>query len=149
MIARRIALFIPLLLLIAMLGLSQNKEYDQVANKAGVSIVKASFDDAFYESRHVRSDYADFTIQVKNIGTKSITAIDWHYIFVDSVRGNRLYDHLQFRTDDKRIKPGETKRLRKHIEGYFTPDYVRGRVRIMRVEYDDGSVWVRPKSNNH
>lgn len=136
-------LFILVSLLVST-ALPQDKEYDREAKAAGVSVFKISWSGAFYESRYVRRDFADFTIYVKNTGKKAITAINWDYVLVDSVRGNKLYDHLQFRTDDKKIKPGETKRLRKHIENYYIRDHIGALVEITRVEYEDGSVWVRP-----
>lgn len=128
------------------LVLSQDKNYDPVVNAAGVAVIDASWSGAFYMSRYVRNDYGNFTIQVKNTGTKTISAINWEYILKDSIRGGVLYDHLRFRTDDKEVRPGNTKKFSKNIEDYYTRDHITAEIRITRVEYKDGSVWVRPAS---
>jgi hypothetical protein len=140
-----ISSILPLLLITAS-GLPQTKIYDPESNSAGITVVKLDWNGSFYYSRYVRSDTGEFTIHVKNTGSKTISAINWDFVLVDSVRGNRLYDHLSFRTDDKKIRPGETKKLTKDIDYHDPPDYVRAVVRITRVEYEDGSVWVRPAS---
>lgn len=133
-------------LLIPTIGAAQAKDYDGEAQSAGLAVVKLKWNGSFYYSRYVYSDTGEFTVHIKNIGNKTVSAINWDFVLVDSVRGNSLYDHLSFRTDDKEIRPGETKKLIKHIDYPDTPDYVRASVRIIRVEYKDGSVWTRPPS---
>jgi hypothetical protein len=139
------ARLILLLVLLPVIGSAQ-ADYDSEAQSAGLAVVKLKWNGSFYYSRYVYSDTGEFTVHIKNIGNKTISAINWDFVLVDSVRGNSLYDHLSFRTDDKEIRPGETKKLAKHIDYHDPPDYVRASVSIMRVEYKDGSVWTRPPS---
>jgi hypothetical protein len=88
---------------------------------------------------------SSFTIEVGNNGTKGISAIEWEYDSPEAVAGHG--DHLRFRSGDLKIRPEERKKLTKEVQ-HYTPRFVAGfslsAVRLMRVEYDDGSVWQRP-----
>jgi hypothetical protein len=88
---------------------------------------------------------SSFTIEVGNNGTKGISAIEWEYDSPEAVAG--YGDHLRFRSGDLKIKPEERKKLTKEVKHYttgFVTSFALSAVRIMRVEYDDGSVWQRP-----
>lgn len=91
---------------------------------------------------------SSFTIEVGNTGTKSITAIEWEYASPEAVSG--YGDHLRFRSGDLKIKPEERKRLTSEVR-HYTPRFVTrfnlSTVRLLRVEYDDGSAWQRPADN--
>lgn len=88
---------------------------------------------------------SSFTIEVGNNGTKRISAIEWEYDSPEAVAGQG--DHLRFRSNELKIRPEEKKRLTKEVHHYtvrFVTSFNLSTVRIMRVEYDDGSVWERP-----
>lgn len=88
---------------------------------------------------------SSFTIQVGNNGTKGISAIEWEYHSPEAVAG--YGDHLRFRSSDLKFRPEERKKLTKEVQHYtarFVSNFALSAVRIMRVEYDDGSVWQRP-----
>jgi hypothetical protein len=88
---------------------------------------------------------SSFTIEVGNNGTKGISAIEWEYNSPEAVAG--YGDHLRFRSSDLKIRPEERKKLTKEVQHYtstFVISFTLSVVRIMRVEYDDGSVWQRP-----
>jgi hypothetical protein len=88
---------------------------------------------------------SSFTIEVGNNGTKGISAIEWEYHSPEAVAG--YGDHLRFRSDDLKIKPEEKKKLTKEVQHYtisFVTSFALSAVRLLRVEYDDGSVWQRP-----
>lgn len=89
-------------------------------------------------------NWSNFSIKVKNIGTRTITAINWEWHIYDSIRDNYQIDHLKFRTDDKKVKPGETKKFSKDVRdndyGGF-PDNIKAEVSITRIEFSDGSIW--------
>ena len=88
---------------------------------------------------------SSFTIEVGNTGTKGISIIEWEYDSPEAVAG--YGDHLKFRSGDLKIRPEERKKLTKEVR-HYTPRFVSSfnlsTVRIMRVEYDDGSSWQRP-----
>jgi hypothetical protein len=88
---------------------------------------------------------SSFTIEVGNNGTKGISAIEWEYDSPEAVAG--YGEHLRFRSGELKIKPEERKKLTKEVKHYttrFVTSFTLSAVRLMRVEYDDGSVWQRP-----
>ena len=91
---------------------------------------------------------SSFTIEVGNNGTKGISAIEWEYHSPEEVAG--YGDLLRFHSGDLKIRPEERKKLTKEVQ-HYTPRFVTSfglrTVRLMRVEYDDGSVWQRPTEN--
>jgi hypothetical protein len=90
---------------------------------------------------------SNFTIEVKNTGGKTITAIEWEYILPEMVSGYDKGSHLKFRSDDIRLLPGEKKELAGSVHHYadkFVANFRLDTLRILRVEYDDGSSWQRP-----
>ena len=101
-----------------------------------------------YKASAIGSDgkhSSSFTIEVGNNGTKGISAIEWEYHSPEAVAGQG--DHLKFRSGDLSIKPKEKKSLTREVQHYtvsFVTSFNLSTVRILRVEYDDGSVWQRP-----
>jgi hypothetical protein len=88
---------------------------------------------------------SSFTIEVGNTGKKGISAIEWEYNSPEAVAG--YGDHLKFRSSDLKIRPEEKKKLTKEVHHYtagFVSSFSLNTVRILRVEYDDGSTWQRP-----
>ena len=95
-----------------------------------------------------------YKLSIKNSGPKTIKEIDWDYIFSDAATGQEL-DRRQF-TGVEKISPGKSKELsflvttpptrtisvqslnKKEREG------LNERVVIVRVLYDDGTVWQQP-----
>lgn len=102
-----------------------------------------------YKASAIGSDgkrSSSFTIEVGNNGTKGIIAIEWEYNSPEAVVGYGG-DHLKFRSSDLKIKPEEKKRLTQEVQHYtvrFVTDFNLSTVRILRVEYEDGSAWQRP-----
>lgn len=88
---------------------------------------------------------SSFTLEVGNTGTKSISAIEWEYASPETVAG--YGDHLKFRSGELKLRPEERKRLTEKVRHYsdrFVTSFNLSTVRLLRVEYDDGSVWQRP-----
>lgn len=88
---------------------------------------------------------SSFTIEVGNNGKQGINAIEWEYASPEAVAG--YGDHLKFRSGDLKLKPEERKKLTREVQHYtvsFVTSFNLSTVRILRVEYDDGSVWQRP-----
>lgn len=92
-----------------------------------------------------------YSAQVRNNGDKTITAVDWDYVFIDTNSQNEV-GRRQFRSEEK-IAPGKSKEFK-----YFltTPPAQTVSIHsldkneranlgegilIVRVEYSDGSVW--------
>jgi hypothetical protein len=94
-----------------------------------------------------------YKMKVKNNGAKTIKSVDWEYQFLDpqtlEVMGYRRIKN------DKKIRPGEIKVLEKHFTrqptilvnvntlGKKYKDQFTERLIIHRIQYSDGSVWVR------
>src|SRR5215212_6104712 len=117
---KRIACLFILITVLVPASVSQIKSYDHEAENAGVLVVKAGWSGADYDPGIFYTDRGSFTIHVKNTGSKTIAAVNWDFFLIDSVR-DRLYDHLKFRTDNKKIKPGEIKKLIKTFEYRYDP----------------------------
>jgi len=80
-------------------------------------------------------------VLIKNAGNRIIRAIYWDYVFfTDSALEHELKRH-KFHTK-KKIAPGETKFLTEFV--YRHADSAYQRIFINRVEFTDGSVWLRP-----
>lgn len=134
-------IIVTALALVAVAQRAQNNtdEALKARNAPDVFVYKASASGS--DGQHISS----FTIEVGNNGTKAISAIEWEYASPEAVAGSG--DHLKFRSGDLKIRPEERKRLTKDVQ-HYTPRFVTSfnlsTVRLMRVEYDDGSVWQRP-----
>lgn len=94
-----------------------------------------------------------YTVKLRNDGAKAVKSVDWDYVFTDPATGEEA-GHHQF-TSDETIKPGKSKEV---SVLYLTPP-VRlvsakalgqkkvkfdEKVVVVRVTYEDGSVWQRP-----
>lgn len=95
-----------------------------------------------------------YKISVRNTGAKAVKEIDWDYVFFDAATGEEL-DRREF-TGVEKIAPGKTKelaflvgtppanRISAHSLGKNERDGLRERVVLVRVLYEDGTVWQRP-----
>jgi hypothetical protein len=95
------------------------------------------------DHRDIFGGKAAFSIDVKNVGTKTITAVHWDFILVDNAR-QQVFDHFKFITSDKTISPEKKTRLTKRIDYLHTPNYVHARAVIRKIVYSDGSTWENP-----
>ncbi len=110
-------------------------------NAPGVFIYSAS---AFGPDKNGDSN---FTIEVGNTGTNTITAIDWEYYSSGDAAGSAERDNRTFRNNKLKLVPDERRRLTQRVHRYtdrFVTSFNLDTVRIMRVEYGDGSSWHRP-----
>jgi hypothetical protein len=108
-------------------------------NAPDVFIYKASAIGS--EGKHSSS----FAIEVGNNGAKVISAIEWEYKSPEAVVGSG--DHLRFRSGDLKFRPEQRTSLAHEVQHYsvqFVNSFNLSTVRILRVEYDDGSSWQRP-----
>jgi len=93
---------------------------------------------------------SNFTIEVKNTGAKTITAIEWEYILPEMVSGYEKGSHLKFRSDELKLRPEEKKKLTAPVHHYadkFVTNFRLDTLRILRVEYEDSSSWQRPSDD--
>ncbi|HEV2913186.1 MAG TPA: hypothetical protein VGX92_07710 [Pyrinomonadaceae bacterium] len=95
-------------------------------------------------SQRVFNGY-ESSLQLKNAGTKTITAIEWeHVFFTDKDRQKEL---RRFRLKKRsKVGPGEQKFIAQGIDSlsyYRLPPAANQSVVINRIEYADGSVWQR------
>ena len=99
-----------------------------------------------------------YSLSVRNTSAKTIREIDWDYVFFDAVTGAEL-GRREFTAVEK-ISPGKNKQLTFLITSPPTQsisvhalnkkerDGLNEQVVIMRVLYDDGSVWKHPELIN-
>ena len=134
--------FIFLFAIAAVAQRAENNTDEQLAarNAPDVFIYSAS---AFGPDKNRDSN---FTIEVGNTGTKTITVIEWEYSF--SHDGDRdKPDTEMFREARLNLQPGARTKRTQHVHRYtdkFVTNFGLSTVRIMRVEYEDGSSWRRP-----
>lgn len=95
-----------------------------------------------------------YKISIKNSGPKTIKELDWDYVFFDAVTKQEI-GRRQFTSSDK-IGSGKSKDLSflipsapaKTISVYALDKNERANLQeqvvLVRVQYDDGSVWIRP-----
>jgi hypothetical protein len=117
----------------------------------------ARTDEALISSIHKNTNtrYAFvYKLLLQNNDTRSIKAIDWDYIFFDVLNENEL-GRRQF-TSEEKIAPGKTKELKFFISTPPTKtisvnslnkrerEGLSEAVVIVRIEYADGSSWIRP-----
>ena len=95
-----------------------------------------------------------YKLSVRNTGAKAIREIDWDYVFFDAATGQEL-DRREF-TGVEKIAPGKNKelvflvgtpptnRISVHALGKGERTGLREEVVVVRVLYEDGTVWQRP-----
>jgi hypothetical protein len=138
--------------LIAMLGLAALAQRAQ--NNTDEQLQARNAPDVFVYSASAygpdKKGDSNFTIEVKNTGAKTITAIEWEYILPEMVPGYDKGSHLKFRSDDMKLFPEEKKKLASAVHHYadkFVANFRLDTLRILRVEYEDGSSWQRPSDD--
>lgn len=94
-----------------------------------------------------------YKLSVRNTGQKAIKEIDWDYVFFDAATGQEL-DRREF-TGVEKIAPGKSKELvflvgtpptnkiSAHALGKNERTGLREEVVLVRVLYEDGTVWQR------
>ncbi len=129
-------------------------------NSADIDRIKreAKADAANIEAQHKKNSpryVFVYKASVKNTSTKTISSIDWDYIFLDRADQSEI-GRQQF-TNDEKIGPGKSKELSIVINKPPTQtisvtslntkerDGLVGRVVIVGLKFTDGSVWQRPQ----
>lgn len=87
------------------------------------------------------------TIEVGNTGSKTITAVEWEYFANREAPEIDRRMTTEFRNEDLRLRPDQRAKLPQKVHRYsdkFVTAFKLETVRIVRVEYDDGSSWQRP-----
>src|SRR5215216_429109 len=106
--------------LIAILGLAALAERAQ--NNTDEQLRARNAPDVFVYSASAygpdKKGDSNFTIEVKNTGAKTITAIEWEYILPEMVSGYEKGSHLKFRSDDMKLRPDEKRKLTKSVHHY-------------------------------
>jgi hypothetical protein len=136
-------ILIALLALVAVAERAQNNTDEQLRarNAPDVFIYRAS---AFGPDKNRDSN---FTIEVGNTGAKTITAIEWEYYFSRDGGDRDTQVTETFRDTRLNLRPNARTKLTQHVHRYtdkFVTSFGLGTVRIMRVDYEDGSSWQRP-----
>src|ERR1041384_5965968 len=89
---------------------------------------------------------SNFSIDVGNTGTKTITAIEWEYYRSDDGSVYAATTSERFRHDKLKLLPDQQTKFSERVHRY-SDDFVKGfnldSVRIVAVQFDDGSSWKR------
>lgn len=89
---------------------------------------------------------SNFTIEVGNTGARTITGIEWEYYRSDDGSAYAVTTSEKFRYDKLKLLAEERQKLSGQVHRY-TDDFVKSfnldTVRIIAVEFDDGSSWRR------
>lgn len=141
----------------------RNERRIQEAKRTGSSLEvdkltrEAKADDANIERIRQKAPPRYFFVykaSVKNLGTKTIKALDWDYVFLEPGTEHEIGRH-EF-TSDEKISPGKTKEMQVFIKapptrtisvyslGKDEQQSIEGRVVIVRIEYSDGTIWPQP-----
>lgn len=95
-----------------------------------------------------------YKLSIENNSGKTIKKIDWDYVFFDAVTGDELGRRRFASTDD--VGPGKrkdlsvllvsppTRNISVYALGKNERDGLKSQIDIMRVVYDDRSIWQRP-----
>ena len=86
---------------------------------------------------------SNFTIEVGNTGSKGITSIEWEYYPAGDVDSRGV---SAFRDGTLKLLPNQRRKLTQRVHRYtdrFVTSFNLDTVRIVRVEYEDGSSWRR------
>ena len=95
-----------------------------------------------------------YRVSLKNLGEKTVKSVDWDYVFIDSTT-QIVTGRLEF-TSDAKVEPGKRKEISAMsrrppaatVSIYQLDKNERkgldGQVVIVRLEYTDGTVWLRP-----
>jgi len=87
-----------------------------------------------------------FTIEVGNTGAKRIANIEWEYDPLRDVGGSGGSGRTVFRSDALGLQANQRRKLTQQIHHYtdgFVKSFHLDNVRILRVDYEDGSSWRR------
>ena len=88
-------------------------------------------------------NYGEAKVTVRNTSAKTIKKIAWEYsLFSDAGRSQLLKSYTVY--SKRKIRAGETKVLRDRVWASVGPSSQYQRVRPLRIEYADGTVWVAP-----
>jgi hypothetical protein len=90
---------------------------------------------------------SQFTIEVGNTGSKTITAVEWEYYSPRDSGEVEKRSTTMFRNVDLKLLPDQRTKLTHKVHHYtdkFVTSFNLESVRIVRVQYDDGSFWQRP-----
>lgn len=135
------AALIAALAILALAQRAQNNTDEKLKarNAPGVFIYSAS---AFGPDKNGDSH---FTIEVGNTGAKAINSIEWEYYRSGESQSLDAKGE-KFRDDKLKLLPDERRKLTGQVHRY-TDDFVKSfnldTVRIIAVEFEDGSSWQR------
>jgi hypothetical protein len=98
-----------------------------------------------------------YKLTVRNLGPKAIKEIDWDYVFTDEATGEEL-GRREFTSVEKigparqkdlsvLVSSAPTKRISVYTLGKKERDGVVEKINVVRILYDDGSVWQAPLPN--
>ena len=142
----RTCIALILTLMLASIGLAQRAQNNtdeklQARNAPGLFVYSAS---AFGPDKNGDSN---FTIEVGNTDVRTIVAIEWEYRIARDVAESVEPDHRTFLNGKISLMRNERRKLTQQVH-HYTDKFVIGfnldTVRIMKVEYEDGSSWQRP-----
>ena len=100
-----------------------------------------------------QSKRASLAVEIKNIGNKAIASIECKYINSSNVAGYAVEIGISIRGRKIKITPGKSERVEVELpDGLNLYEILRrgpvGEIGITRLEFDDGSVWIRSEEKD-
>lgn len=83
----------------------------------------------------------------RNTGAKTVKSVVWEYVFFKDTAQTEVKRKHTFR-DRKRISPGESLRSKRWLVTPREHGLVYDAARVVRVEYEDGTVWQAAKQGS-
>jgi hypothetical protein len=92
---------------------------------------------------------ATFSIRIKNVGRKTIKAINWEEDLVVPAGKNKVAIKLDLRSNDLYLRPGEEQLVLSVVSHVLDSSVAKispRKIQLTRVEYEGDSHWQRPVS---
>lgn len=84
--------------------------------------------------------FAEAQVVAHNTDARTIKAVDWEYTVFRDPKRTEVLETYRIHSR-KKIRPGEKKELRGKVESNITAPSTYEKVRPVRIEYTDGTVW--------
>jgi hypothetical protein len=92
---------------------------------------------------------ATFSIRIKNVGGKTIKAVNWEEELVVPAGKNKVTIKLDLGSNELYLRPGEEQLVLSVVDHVLDSSVAKkspGKIQLTRVEYEGGSLWQRPVS---
>jgi hypothetical protein len=101
-----------------------------------------TFESAFESGCNARGCACRFYMQLENTGKKTVKIVYWTFVLYDPAHSGRYVNDYTL-TSDKKIKPGQKKKLGPIVEDCTLSERFTGAGILTGIDYEDGTSWRR------